>query len=75
MIWIIFPKVVDGPFWPCSPIIHWRARFDAKIIGTGWLWRMLMTPVLGDISGQLARAAEPASVTGSHGPPPFKTDR
>ena len=49
-----------------STIIRWRSRFDAKVFGTGWFWRMVMTRVLGALSGQLALAAERASVTGSH---------
>ena len=46
-----------------STLIHWRARFDAKVPGTGWFWKLMMTNVLGTISRQLAVAAERASVT------------
>jgi hypothetical protein len=45
-----------------STLIHWRARFDPKIAGTGWFWRMMMTRVLRTVSQQLAAAAERASV-------------
>jgi len=48
-----------------STLIHWRARFDAKVIGTGWFWRMFMTNALSTVSRQLAVAAERASVARS----------
>ena len=45
-----------------STLIHWRARFDPAVVGTGWFWRMVMTRVLSTVSGQLAAGAERASV-------------
>jgi len=41
--------------------IHWRARFDPQVRGTGWLWRLFMTGVLRTVSRQLALAAEQVS--------------
>ncbi len=46
-----------------ATVIHWQARFDPKMAGTGWFWRMLMTNTLSTVSRQLAVAAERASVT------------
>jgi Polyketide cyclase / dehydrase and lipid transport len=38
--------------------IAWRAAFNLKYPGTGWLWRLFITAVLKKISSDLAAGAE-----------------
>jgi uncharacterized protein YndB with AHSA1/START domain len=38
-------------------VIHWRSRFGAKHLGTGWLWKWLMRRTLQTVANQLAEAA------------------